>query len=41
MRTSLERNADALDMITERALRAENALRALEQRQARAGTPFG
>lgn len=40
MRTSLERNADALDMITERALRAENALRALEQRQARAGTPF-
>lgn len=40
MRTSLERSADALDMITERAFRAENALRAVEQRQARAGTPY-
>ena len=40
MRANLERGTDALDMMTERALRAENALRAVEQRQARANTPF-
>jgi predicted nucleic acid-binding Zn-ribbon protein len=40
MRTSLERGTDALDMMTERALRAENALRALEQRRERADGPY-
>lgn len=39
-RTDLERGADMLDKMTERALRAENALRALEQRQARADSPY-
>lgn len=40
MRTNLERGTDALDMMTERALRAENALRALEQRRERADGPY-
>ena len=40
LRVALERGADALDMMIERALRAENALRAVEQRQARADTPI-
>ena len=40
LRVALERGADALDMMIERALRAENALRAVEQRQAQADTPI-
>jgi hypothetical protein len=40
MRANLERGTDALDMMIERALRAENALRAVEQRQARADSPY-
>jgi len=40
MRSSLDRGTDALDMMTDRALRAENALRAVEHRQARIGTPY-
>ena len=40
VRAALDRSADGLDMMTERALRAENALRAVEQRQDRAGAPY-
>jgi hypothetical protein len=40
IRANLERGTDALDMMTDRALRAENALRAVEQRQARAEAPY-
>lgn len=39
-RAFIARGADALEHMTERALRAENALRAIEKRQERAYTPY-
>jgi len=40
MRANMERGTDALNMMTDRALRAENALRAVEQRRARVDAPY-